>query len=104
MKNQRLRQARKATGLSRNQLAILMHKSPHTIKSWETTARQPRTLREVERLCDLLGITVTWYLTGQPPMKPILPSEKEKELLALFSELTDEQKEAVLEIMKVMVH
>lgn len=102
MKNQRLRQARKAAGLSRNQLAKIMHKSPHTIKSWETTARQPRTLREVERLCDFLGITVAWYLTGQPPMRPILPSEKEKELLTLFSELTDHQKEAVLEVMRVM--
>ncbi|HAS62354.1 MAG TPA: hypothetical protein DCS35_07105, partial [Vibrio sp.] len=63
----------------------------------------PRTLREAERLCDLLGITVAWYLTGLPPMKPILPSEKEKELLALFSELTDRQKDAVLEVIRTMV-
>ncbi|MDA0109031.1 helix-turn-helix domain-containing protein [Vibrio sp. La 4.2.2] len=103
MKNQRLKQARKAAGFSRNQVAKFMHKSPHTIKSWETTTRQPRTLREVERLCDYLEITVAWYLAGQPPMRPILPTEKERELLALFSELTDEQKEAMLEIMRVML-
>lgn len=101
MKNQRLRQARKAAGLSRNQLAKLMHKSPHTIKSWETTARQPRTLREVERLCDLLGITVTWYLAGQPPMS-IISKPKEQELLSLFSELDDRQQEAILELMRSM--
>ncbi|HFQ5257434.1 TPA: helix-turn-helix transcriptional regulator [Vibrio vulnificus] len=102
MKSQRLKQARKAAGLSREQVAKAMHKSPHTIKSWETTSRQPRTLREVERLCSILGITVIWYLTGQPPVKPIMPSEREQELLALFSGLSDEQQSAVLELIKVM--
>ncbi|EPW7381518.1 helix-turn-helix domain-containing protein [Vibrio cholerae] len=102
MKNLRLKQARVAAGLSREKVAAAMHKSPHTIKSWETTSRQPRTLREVERLCAILDITVNWYLTGQPPMKSIMSSEREQELLALFSGLSDEQQNAVLELIKVM--
>ncbi len=102
MKNLRLKQARVAAGLSREKVAAAMHKSPHTIKSWETTSRQPRTLREVERLCAILDITVNWYLTGQPPAKSIMPSEREQELLALFSGLSDEQQNAVLELIKVM--
>lgn len=102
MKNMRLKQARKAAKLSREHVAKAMYKSPHTIKSWETSSRQPRTLREVERLCEILGITVNWYLTGLPPIKPIVPGEKEQELLALFSELTDRQKDAILELMRTM--
>lgn len=100
MKSQRLKQARKAAGLSREQVAKAMHKSPHTIKSWETTSRQPRTLREVERLCSILGITVSWYLTGQQPMKPIIQGEKERELLQLFATLSSCQQVAVLELMR----
>ncbi|GLT18891.1 hypothetical protein GCM10007938_26730 [Vibrio zhanjiangensis] len=101
MKRERLILAREKAGLSREQVAEAMYKSPHTIKSWETTSRQPRSLKEIERLCDLLGINVHWYLSGQPPMKK-LSKEQQDELLALFSELTDQQKEAILEVMRVI--
>ncbi|KFA98768.1 helix-turn-helix domain-containing protein [Vibrio sp. ER1A] len=102
MKKERLKQARKAAGLSRAEVAAVMHKSPHTVRAWETTDRKPRTMREVERLCSVLNINVGWYLTGQAPMRRIAPKERELELLALFSELTDEQQLAVLKILKVM--
>ncbi|EJB8414098.1 hypothetical protein [Vibrio navarrensis] len=44
---------------------------------------------------------MSWYLTGQPPVKPIMSSEREQELLALFSGLSDEQQSAVLELIRV---
>ncbi|HAS3598740.1 TPA: helix-turn-helix domain-containing protein [Vibrio cholerae] len=100
MKNLRLKQARVAAGLSREKVAAAMHKSPHTIKSWETTSRQPRTLREVERLCAIVDITVNWYLTGQQPMRPIKQGEKERELLRLFATLTEKQQDAMLILMR----
>lgn len=79
-----------------------MHKSPHTVKAWETTNRKPRTLRETKRLCSLLNIRLEWYLAGEAPMRPVKTGAKEQELLALFSGLTEEQQDAVLGIMRVM--
>ncbi|MEI8634702.1 helix-turn-helix transcriptional regulator [Vibrio sp. PP-XX7] len=102
MKHIRLKQARKAMGLSREAVAEAMHKSPHTIKSWEAANRQPRNMREIEKLCRLLNITVHWYLDGTKPIHPIRTMTTEHELLTLFSELSEEQQEAVLRMMRVM--
>ncbi|MCG7588363.1 helix-turn-helix transcriptional regulator [Photobacterium sp. OFAV2-7] len=102
MKKTRLKQARKAAGLSRNKVARAMHKSPHTVKAWETTDRQPRTMREIKKLCSLLNIRVEWYLAGEGSMHPIESGAKEQELLTLFSGLTEEQQDAVLGMMRVM--
>ncbi|SIO94676.1 transcriptional repressor DicA [Vibrio spartinae] len=87
--------------MSREDVAATMHKSPHTITSWETSDRQPRTMREIERLCQLLNITVIWYLAGKGPKHPI-SSTTEQELLSLFSGLNAEQQHAVLQMMRVM--
>lgn len=76
----------------------------HTPSNPETTSRQPRTLREVERLCAILDITVNWYLTGQQPMRPIKQGEKERELLRLFATLSPRQQDAVLELIRVFEH
>lgn len=102
MKKNRLKQARKAARLSRDQVAVAMHKSPYTVKAWETTDRKPRTMREIRRLCSLLNICVEWYLSGEGPMRPIETGAQEQELLALFSGLTEIQQEAVLQMMRVM--
>lgn len=102
MMKDRLKQARKAAGFSRAKVAQAMHKSPYTVKAWETTERKPRTMREVKRLCSLLNIRVEWYLAGEGSMRPVKTEAREQELLALFSELTDEQQEAVLGMLRVM--
>ncbi|SMS00996.1 transcriptional repressor DicA [Vibrio mangrovi] len=87
--------------LTREQVAVAMHKSPHTIKSWETSERQPRSMQEIERLCDILNINVSWYLAGKGPVHPI-SSTTEQELLKLFSRLTETQQQAILQMMRVM--
>lgn len=100
MKGARLKNARKEAKLSVDDVACKMHKSIHTVKSWESSDdRQPRTIKEIQRLCRLLNINVEWYLSGMGAKRTI---PEEQEILALYSKLKDEQKTAILILLRAM--
>lgn len=66
---QRLRLARRRCGLTQQQLARAMHRSLSSVKEWERGSA-PKTLDCVVRLCDLLRISLDWYVTGRGQMRP----------------------------------
>jgi transcriptional regulator with XRE-family HTH domain len=63
-KYERLKQARIAAKLTRSQLAAKLHTSEATYREWERN-REPRSLETAQRMCETLGITLEYYITGR---------------------------------------
>ncbi len=59
---QRIRQARKALGLTQQQLAEQLDRSVQTIYAWERGLRYPRR-SELQRLSESLGKPLAWFFT-----------------------------------------
>lgn len=59
---QRIRQARKALGLTQQELAEQLDRSVQTIYAWERGLRYPRRA-ELQRLSENLGKPLAWFFT-----------------------------------------
>lgn len=64
----RLTTVLKEQKLSLRKAAAIAGVSPSTADSW-SAGRSPSDLKAVKRLCDHLGISFTWLLTGEDDVK-----------------------------------
>lgn len=62
MLSARLREARKHTGLSLADYAVLLDLNIRTVERWETGARCP-SLLELCRVATMVGVSVTWLVS-----------------------------------------
>ncbi|QPH53919.1 helix-turn-helix domain-containing protein [Pontivivens ytuae] len=60
----RMAAAREALGLDRNALARRLGVRPATIENWEDDRAEPRANR-AQMLAGVLGVSLTWLLSGQ---------------------------------------
>ena len=101
--HQRLRFARLKAGMTQKQLAEAMHRSLSTLKEWERDdGSYPKTLTCVEKLCDLLDISLDWYVRGKGTMRPQKESRFQREMAIVFERLTEEEKSLLLSVAKRM--
>ena len=65
----RLKEARIQAGLTQAEAAKRLGVGVSTWKSWESEqGGSPRTVEDKLRLCQLLDISLEWYLSGEGPM------------------------------------
>ena len=70
----RLRQRRKALGLTQHQLAKMIDVTNMTVYFWETGRVRP--WETLAKMAAALGVTVDWLLTGQEPSGPPMKIRK----------------------------
>ncbi len=61
MYGQRLREARKACGLTQKQLALAVNTTDDSIYSWEKGRRQP-SVEQIRQLCKTLNVSADYLL------------------------------------------
>ncbi|WP_421865185.1 helix-turn-helix domain-containing protein [Motiliproteus sp.] len=64
-RGERLRRARLKKRLRQQDVAQQLHMSVSTYKAWENGRGEPRSLSVAARLCDLLDISLDYYVTGR---------------------------------------
>lgn len=62
----RIRASRRAAGLTQQQLAKRLETDSITVSRWERDQSEPRGFETIELLCDALGVSVAWLVTGKP--------------------------------------
>lgn len=72
----RLKDARNDAGLTGERLGEALGVSKQTIAHWEANRYEPR-LMHLARLCEVLGVTADWLLTGRS-VEPLSPSAIEQ--------------------------
>ncbi|WP_386683199.1 helix-turn-helix domain-containing protein [Loktanella sp. R86503] len=86
----RLTAAREAADLSLNGLATRLGVKVSTLEGWEQDVKEPRANR-LQMLAGMLGVSLTWLLTGQgdglPPPGEETPADTNAR--ALLTELRD---------------
>ncbi|GGO89145.1 hypothetical protein GCM10011348_46210 [Marinobacterium nitratireducens] len=98
-KHDRLRAARKTKGLTRAQVADAIHVSESTYREWER-GREPRSLDTAQRLCDVLGITMEYYLTGRDHSASLTPPERA--VVDLYRAILEERRACVVTVMEAL--
>lgn len=93
----RIAAARKAKGLNQTQLAKMIGVTPGAVSQWELGTVQEIGSWPMQRLCEALGISVRYLLTGIPPMSRAVHIEPDElDLLATYRELQPSAKEALI--------
>ncbi|WP_067519549.1 helix-turn-helix domain-containing protein [Endozoicomonas ascidiicola] len=98
----RLRFARNTAGLSQKQLAQMMNRSLSAVKEWEKDS-YPKTMHCIERLCEILDISMDWYIRGIGQMRSKRICRIEQEIVMEAQRLTDEEKALILSVAKRMI-
>lgn len=102
----RLKSLREAKGLTQQEFANDFGISKGTIGMWESGAREPRKLIELQRIADYFGVTVD-YLLGREDIKNELPaqdgelSKEESMLIELFRQVPPEQRSSMLQAIEM---
>ncbi|RRD00043.1 XRE family transcriptional regulator [Amphritea balenae] len=104
---ERLQRARLAQGLKQQDIATLLYKSLSTIKKWESaTGAEPSNLDDLIRLCEVYGITVEWYLSGQDKRTrapyPLTLTPQQEQLIADFDKMSPVMKRRANKIMRIL--
>lgn len=92
----RLKQARKAAGMTQKEVAERLGITESTYCGYETGKRQPDAVK-ISAIARLLGVSGDYLLgleEGQPPLAT--ETEQERELLLLFRDMSDDGKAALL--------
>lgn len=103
----RLRDARKAAGLTMAQLGAAVGLSAAAISRYELEQREPA-LDILSRIADILGVSVS-YLMGQDPVDPLDDPEHDTldEITVAFHggyvELTEENKRILRDMARIML-
>jgi transcriptional regulator with XRE-family HTH domain len=84
----RLKEARKAKGLTLEALGGLLEASKQTLSSWENGRYEPN-LEQLGKLCEILGCTADWLILGRSP--EALPPDAVDEAKS-YAKLTPEAK------------
>lgn len=94
--NDRIRIAREKKGWNQSELATAIGVTPQTVQQWEALKTSPRRTK-VDAIANALAVTSDWLLTGRDPLvlqtaenEEVL-SRKERILLELFRDATDDQ-------------
>lgn len=95
----RLKALRESRGMTQRDFATDFGVSKGTVGMWESGAREPRTIDEINRIADYFGVSSD-YLLGRTEQKekPIPVSEdgldeQDRQLVELMKFLTADQKE-----------
>lgn len=94
--NDRIRIAREKKGLNQSELAVAIGVTPQTVQQWEALKTSPRQ-KKIDALANVLAVTSDWLLTGRDSPTPQTAeneealSRKERILLELFRDATDDQ-------------
>lgn len=92
----RLKQARKAAGMTQKEVAERLGITESTYCGYETGKRQPDAVK-ISAIARVLGVSGDYLLgleEGQPPLST--ETEQERELLLLFRDMSDDGKAALL--------
>ena len=88
----RLAAARDHAGLSQEELATRLGVETSTLQAWEDDTREPRANR-VSMMCGMLGVSLSWLLTGEGVHGPGAPEEDgeiaDKDIENLLREIRD---------------
>jgi transcriptional regulator with XRE-family HTH domain len=107
----RIREARRAAGLSQSQLADLMKVTRSACSQWEVEGGTAPRGHRFERLAAILNVTVEWLATGEgDPQKGFgtgddsggyrgMLTEDERTLLERFAMLGDDGQQALLALL-----
>lgn len=98
---QRLRELRKAKGLSMKELGKMFGLAESTISLYESGKRQPDT-EIIKRFANFFGVSVD-YLLGVSQEEEPEYTEDEKELFELMAQLTDEEAQEMLNFLQYLV-
>ncbi|MCV6612888.1 MAG: helix-turn-helix domain-containing protein [Amphritea sp.] len=98
-KGDRLKAARLKEGRTQEQIAMELHVALTTYKGWEAD-REPRTLDMTARLCQCLGISLDYYVTGEE-CTPALTTE-ESALIKTSNELPPSIRKDFVTIMQAI--
>ncbi|MGH8120607.1 MAG: helix-turn-helix domain-containing protein [Gammaproteobacteria bacterium] len=111
--NARVRQARKAAGLSQAGLAKLLGVTRSACSQWESAQGTVPRRDRLEQLANLLGVSYEWLATGRKGKedksafgiredslyKPVMTPDQE-ELLRLYRELSLKARLALMEFLR----
>lgn len=95
-KHFRLKQARRKLNLTQQEVANKLSIAVSTYRHWEKDT-EPNSLTVVERLCSVLGINTTWYITGKH-MDTL--TNDEKAVIKWLRGLSEEKRKAVLKLLE----
>ena len=112
--NARVRQARKAAGISQTRLAKLLGVTRSACSQWELTQGTAPRRDRLEQLANVLGVSYEWLATGKkskeergtfgvkegtPPYRTAITADQE-ELLKLYNALSVKKRIALLEFLR----
>ncbi len=100
----RLKALRESTGMTQQEFADTFGVSKGTIGMWESGAREPKSLEDLQRIADFFGVS-TDYLLGRDEKKPIPTdgdglSQEQLELIRLFGKASSEIQAAALAVLR----
>lgn len=95
---QRLRTGRLKLNKKQAQVAHEIHKANSTYKSWEQNRARPKTFQDIINVCQAVGISIDYYISGEECQAQLTPTE-ERALNAL-SQLSKEHQEIYVEMME----
>lgn len=98
---QRLRELRKAKGLSMKELGKMFGLAESTISLYESGKRQPDT-EIIKRFANFFGVSVD-YLLGVSQEEEPEYTEDEKELFDLIMQLTDEEAQEMWHFLEYLI-
>lgn len=88
----RLKAARSRMKLTQQDVAKRVNQSVTTYKGWEQDRSKPRTYSMISRLCQVLHITIDYYISGAE--NTVLQPEQQR-LLEKYDQLSPDMKKAV---------
>lgn len=100
----RIQEAREAHGWTQERLANELGTTQQTVQRWETGAVDPK-ISKVVAISELLGVTVSYLLGTKSKYEYAhvdMEDENEAELVELYRNLTQEQQDAILALLRSM--
>lgn len=92
----RIDELRNQRGVSQNELAKLIGVSANAVYHWRKTGALP-TLANIEKICEVFGITVEQFFHG---LDGEMPSSQDERFLNEWRSLSTEEKAAVVDVIK----
>ena len=100
----RIQEAREAHGWTQERLANELGTTQQTVQRWETGAVDPK-ISKVIAISELLGVTVSYLLGTKSKYEYAcvdIEDPNEAELVELYRNLTKEQQDAILALLRSM--
>ena len=95
----RLKELRESKGMTQRDFAAEFGVSKGTVGMWESGAREPRTIDEINRIADYFGVSTDYLLGRAEKKEKPAPTdgdgldEQDRQLVELMKLLTADQKE-----------